>query len=534
LVPSKSFDFKKYSNILVFSITLIPLVLFLFIVWNRITLPFIFEWGESAGVNQINRILSGSRLYGQPSLEFAPLVYTPLYYYLAAGLSKLMNNPLLAGRLISLLSTIGSTGIIGVLIFRETKQALLAWVSAMAFLACFSLSGGFFDLVRVDALFVFSVLITFSVFRNAKTFLEFIFIGLLLAAGFYIKQTFLIVFFPLSVYLVVKHWKLSISTIIGGAAALAFSLILVNLKTESWFFYYIFELPRQHGYSPISAIDFWIGDTLRPLGIMVAASLVFLFSNQVIPRIRPEKQVTSVRKETEGLLMSLNGKLELYGLFLLGAAAAAWITRSSNGGGANNVLVFYAALALTFGLGLDQILETTWIQDRPVNYAFFLVLISVQFVGMVYNPFRFLPTQDEIRLNTELELVIRESGRSVLVPYRSHLAEELLLKPQIHIVNLFELTGYFKGDIQPAGYELVGQIRENICQQAYGLIVFDQPLPWFQDQVDDAYLLDPGQIAAADQTSELLAWQGGAENRYIPRDKYTSDECLGNISQAGD
>jgi hypothetical protein len=239
-------------------------------------------------------------------------------------------------------------------------------------------------------------------------------------------------------------------------------------------------------------------------------------------------------KVTEISEISSNEKLDLYGLFLLGATAAAWITRSSNGGGANNVLVFYAALTLTFGHGLDQILKTKWVKDRPGNYALILLLVSVQFVGLVYNPFRFLPTQDEIRINTALDLEIQESDRPVLIPYRSHLAETLVQRPQIHIVNLFELTGYFKGAIQLAGYDLVGQIRQEICQQAYGLIVLDQSVPWFQDQIADAYMLDPLITAAADRTSELLAWQKGAESRYVPRDEYSSDRCLGNLPQLGD
>jgi 4-amino-4-deoxy-L-arabinose transferase-like glycosyltransferase len=157
----KKFDIRKYSNILVFSISLIPLILFLFIIWNRLALPFVFEWGESAGLNQIYRILSGGDLYDQPTLEFSPLVYTPLYYFLAAGASKVIGNPLFSARLISAISSIASVFLIIWIIQSETKNSLLAWISGMVYLACFALAGGFYDLARVECFFILVFIIGF-------------------------------------------------------------------------------------------------------------------------------------------------------------------------------------------------------------------------------------------------------------------------------------------------------------------------------------------------------------------------------------
>ena len=261
----KKIDIRKYSNILVFSISLIPLILFVFIIWNRLALPFVFEWGESAGLNQIFRILSGGNLYDQPTLGFSPLVYTPLYYFLAAGVSKVIGNPLISARLISAISSIASVALIIWIIQSETKNSLIAWISGMVYLACFALTDGFYDLARVDSLYVLMVLIAFSVIREAKFKTGFFLFGILVVVGFFIKQSFIIVFLPLQIYLLYRDWKFSWIAIAVEAIGISVPLFLINRSSEGWFFYYIFELPKEHGYSIISAVNFWIGDTIRPL-----------------------------------------------------------------------------------------------------------------------------------------------------------------------------------------------------------------------------------------------------------------------------
>ena len=527
MTPLNKIDIKKYSNIFVFSITLIPLILFLFVVWNRISLPFVFEWGESAGVDQINRILAGSKIYTQPALDFAPLVYTPLYYYLAAGVSALIGNSLLSARLVSFVAAILSVILINRLVYKETKNQLIAWISGTAYLSCFALSSGFFDLARVDSVYVLMVLITFIAIQEAKDRLGYLAGGLLLAIGFFIKQSFIIVFFPLLIYLFLERKNQFWLTITAGFAGTVIPVILINRFSDNWFLYYIFELPKEHGYSFVSALNFWIGDTLKPLGLFITFSFLFLFAYKIL-----KGQLIPFSGEN-GIQISYKQSRErwwVYVLFFAGAAAASWITRSSNGGGANNVMVFYAVLAIGLGLGTSLIMTTKWVRENPWNYAFVLLIISIQFIGLFYNPYNFLPKEDEIRASEELGDRVRGSGKQVLIPYQSHLSELYGLEPQIHIASLFELTGYFKGEIQTAGYILVDQIRTNICWQEYGLIVLDQPVPWFDRQLEQAYLQDPATKMIDIEQSELLEWRQGYQRTYIPLMEYNRENCLESIS----
>ena len=527
-------DIKKYSNILVFSISLIPVILFLYIIWNRSGLPFVFEWGESAGVNQINHILKGFKLYGPPSIEFTPLVYTPIYYYLAAGLSFLIGNSIFAARIISIASTLGSVFLIGRIVRNETGNTLIAWISGIFYLACFSLSDGFYDLIRVDSLYILFVLIAFIIVQEAKNRSGYVIFGVLLIIGFFIKQSFLIVFIPLQAYLLIKEFRLSWSGMAVYIVGLAGLLLLINGVSDNWFFYYIFGLPREHGYSLISAFNFWIGDTIRPLGILFVFSLFYLLKSKLISReITPDTKDCSPN-DLAILEAESRHRWWVHILFLAGAGGAAWVTRSSNGGGANNCMLIYAALAISFGLVAGLLFNTKWVKDNQWLYAFITLVITIQFVGLIYNPFNFLPTNDEIKANENIADRIRDADKPVLIPYRSHLSEELDHGPQIHMVNLFELTGYFKGEILPAGIDLVDQIREEVCHQSYGLIILDQPVPWIGKQIDLAYEIELVNKDSDFQQSHLLDWQQWNIGSYLPKDNYDLDGCLGSVSSKKD
>ena len=191
----------------------------------------------------------------------------------------------------------------------------------------------------------------------------------------------------------------------------------------------------------------------------------------------------------------------------------------------------YGALAISFGIGANLVLNSIWVKEKPWAYGFVMLVISLQFIGLVYNPFNFIPTSDEIKLSENISRKIKDSDQQVFIPYRSHLSEELSGRSQIHMVNLFELTGYFKGEIQPEGYELVDQARENICLQKYGLIVLDQPVPWFADQLNEAYYLDVDLAGMEYKGSALLDWQQGISQTYLPLDEYDPDICLGTMAE---
>ncbi len=83
------------------------MALFLVLACIRLRFPYELEWIEGAKIDQMRWILSGKPLYGPPDIHFIPFAYTPLFFYLSAGLMKWMGIGFSAPRLISILSTSG-------------------------------------------------------------------------------------------------------------------------------------------------------------------------------------------------------------------------------------------------------------------------------------------------------------------------------------------------------------------------------------------------------------------------------------------
>ena len=525
---------NEIINLGLFSISLIPVILYLYVIYQRISLPFDLEWGEGAGINQISRILSGEPLYAAPTENFAALVYTPFYYWLSSLLAVIAHEITFAARLISVMASFGSAGIVAWLVHKETGNRMASWLAGVLYLACFALSDGFYDLVRVDSLYVLVLLVSFFFLRASSKPAGKIAAGLAIALGFFIKQSTLIVFFPITLYLVIKNWRTYWTFLLTVLLGVLGPFYWLNARSEGWFNYYIIRLPKEHGYSLVSAVNFWVGDLMGPLGIALGFGLVYLLLRWAKQPGRGKKNVqlskTKDAEETEG--KERRNKFQLFALFSLGAVGAAWATRASNGGGANNAMSAYAAISLLFGLGFNEVGKLIAKDAKTANNYSILVasFVTIQFIGLIYNPFNFLPTAAEVRANEMLIDEIAEIDGLIWAPYRSHLPRLVGKKSSIHAVNLFELTGYFKGTVLPEGNDLVQQIRENVCNQAYGLIVLDQPIPWIDEQLSMAYQQDRKfGFLDGERRSSLLVWQGGLDALFIPRHQYNPDVCLSRI-----
>ena len=527
---------KEIYNLGLFSVSVIPIVLFFFVISQRIMLPFDLEWGEGAGINQIYRTLNGEQLYTAPSLIFAPLVYTPFYYWLSSILSGINNQVILTARMISLFASLGSVGIIAWLVIKETRNQLAGWLAGALYLACFALSDAYYDLIRVDSLYVFLLLLTFLILRISSKRTGITVAGLAIALGFFTKQSTLFVFLPLIAFLMGRFWKSAWPMLPTMMLGIMLPWYLFHVQSGGWFTYYILRLPREHGYSLVSAVDFWVGDLLGPLGIAAGFSLLYILYSLYRNKNKDLRSYGGVLRE-ESLRDDARLQTLYYFLFALGAVGAAWITRTSNGGGANNAMSAYAAVAMLFGLGFNLVnsLVKNSSRDGEIVQAALYGMVVIQFIGLMYNPFNLIPTDQEVMATNQLIAQMEKVEGPIWIPYRSHLPRDAGKAPSIHAVNLFELTGYFKGNVLPEGRELVGQIQEQICYQSYGLIVLDQPIPWVQLQLESAYQRgDPVIGTDKGERSSQLSWQGGFEDIFLPVEDYDLTDCLSAIENDGD
>jgi len=135
---------------------------------TRLPYPFELEWMEGASVVHVQRIMDGQSLYVRPSLDFVPFIYTPLYYHLSSLFAHVTGNGFLPLRLLSFLSSLGCFAFIFMIVHRRTSSLYASFIASGLFAATFRISGAWFDIARVDSLFLFLLLVGIYAFDSPR------------------------------------------------------------------------------------------------------------------------------------------------------------------------------------------------------------------------------------------------------------------------------------------------------------------------------------------------------------------------------
>lgn len=298
----------------------------------RIGYPYELQWMEGGSVDHVARVLRGQPLYVRPSLDFTPFLYTPLYYYLSAGVASLTGIGFMPLRLVSLLASLGCCALIFTLAWREAGQRVAGWVAVGLFAATYRLSSAWFDLARVDSLALCLLLGALYCLRHVRGVHGRMLAGALVVLSFFTKQTMLLSVLPvLCYYGIWDRRSLRVLLPVIGIG-LFVGLGIMHLQTAGWSTYYCLLLPRQHPIEPIKWLSFWGVDLLPHLPIALFGAISLFVGARRLDR--------EARR--------------WHGCMALGLIGSAYIGRLHSGGYVNVVMPAYAAIALLSGLAVAQ------------------------------------------------------------------------------------------------------------------------------------------------------------------------------------
>jgi hypothetical protein len=182
---------------------------------------------------------------------------------------------------------------------------------------------------------------------------------------------------------------------------------------------------------------------------------------------------------------------------------------------------------MLLGFGFAHINKWIKQQDRfrDKGQLFINLMVMTQFIALLYNPLAYIPTPADKQSNQHLLEFMDKTQGEIFIPYRSHLPGFVDKEPHAHVVSIFELVGYFHGEVQPQGITLLDEIRKKISEQEYGAVILDRPLPWFEEELEDMYRpLDEGDFSLEGVRSQVMEWQNGLENIYVPINQAGEDD----------
>ena len=435
----------------------------------RMPYPFELEWAEGGSLAQVNRILAGQKLYVSPSLQFVPYIYPPLYFYLSAAVARLTGPGFLPLRLVSFLASLGSIGIIFLLVRRETGNSFAALLGAGLFAACFRLGGAWFDVARIDSLFLFFLLAALYVLQREPAWGSYTLAGLLLSASFLTKQTALAFAAPLVLYAVIAGRRHALALLATVALVAGLGTWAINAASGGWYYYYAFVLPQQHTIMKSVILNFWRRDLLEALPLASFLAAFYFFA-------------------------SLASHQKRRWLFYLLAAAAmlggSWAARLNLGGARNALFPALAMIAILFALAIQQALEairTLPATQRPALEAYVFFVGLAQFVLLAYNPLPQIPSPRDAQAGWQLVQTIRQLPGDVFIPSHGYLATLAGKSGSAHWMAMGELFAVYGGTETPAGAQLAAEIRQAIRDQRFSAIILDSPWALFQQDIDRYY-----------------------------------------------
>jgi hypothetical protein len=442
-----------------------PLLRFFGIAWARLRYPFELEWMEGGVVDHVRVVLAGRSLYGPPSLDFTPFIYTPGYYYVSALVTKLVGLGFFAPRLVSLLSVAACFVLIAWWVYRETQVAVAGVVAAGLFAATYGESGYWFDVARVDSLFLALLLGGTVLARWGKGTAASLVAGAVLAAAVMTKQVGALLVVPALLYRYRVGWLKGVWTSasflwIGGGAVL-----LLELVSKGWFSFYTWRMPAGHlvEWERLPAeLRTHATMVLVPLGL---ASLAVL-SGWVRPRCWA----------AWGLLASL----------LVLAAGTSLSALLHTGGYVNTLMPIHAAMALCAGLSFARVWQAAGAELLTQTGArlFALAVVWLQLELLSWAPRQDLvPSEADAAAGREMLATIGRTQGPIWMVASGYYPYVVSGAPvTAHGVAMADI---FKSRQEGVKRRLRAQLSEAISSRRYQTIVLDRAVGFLPDDVGE-------------------------------------------------
>ncbi len=416
----------------------------------RVLYPYDLDFIEDGILMTALRVANNQPVFVPPNAEFVPHVYMPLYAWLGGQLFKATGVSFLVLRLLSLAATITTAGLIFFIARRESQSAWTGVICAGLFFGGYQITGFWYELARVDSLFVTLALagLTAGIYaRHSNLGVVGAALGLGLAT--LTKQTGLILGVGLGIYLIiaVRHRAWAYWPAFGLMTCLP--VIALQLGSDGWFLYYTVHIA---GINPITLGRILNFLTVELFGIMGPLSLMMLGAT-----------LLTVRAAGPGGIVRQPWILAIGpAIFISGMG------RASIGGNLNNRMMAYTLLCLAPALLTRSIAHTPWITPRW-SQGVIAGIVLIQFAIGAYNPWRAIPSLQMRRSGDHLIETIAATGGEVLVMMHPTYARLAKKEPSAQIAAMWHAR-------ERGNLPLPPDFATRLEQRYYVLIISDNSL----------------------------------------------------------
>ena len=459
----------RFLKVLIITVGVYFILIYCFVSVTHIRFPFALEWMEGGILDHVQRILMGQRVYGAPALDFSPFIYSPLYFYICAGMSFITGFGFETLRFISFLASVGSLCMIYLLVRRETSNTFAGATAAFFFAATYRISGPYFDMGRVDSLFLFFFLAALYLVKICKTKPLMVLAAFLACASCLTKQSALVLTPVLLLSCLLfqsrSNTALFVLTYLFSYAA---STVCIDIANGGWYWFYVFQLPGQHPLAIERFAYFWTHDILLALPLGVLCALIGLCSGQAM-------------KPTKNRFF--------YMMLAFCMLAFSCMSRLKVGGFTNVLFPAYAVISILFGFSTGSLLQDAHDNQnvkRNLLKAGIYLLCLVQLGMLLYDPRPLIPREKYRTMCERLVVSVSRIKGEVFMPAYGYLGKMAKKNGSIHIAAVDDILLGQTGLVQQ---KLIYDIRKALSEQKYSAIILDRKFTAFNRDIQENYLL---------------------------------------------
>ena len=381
-------------------------------VFARLSYSYDLEWMEGGMLAHAARVAEGLPLYVEPTAEFIPFIYPPMYPWVVGGLS-MMGMPLdyALGRAVSVLGVAVAGAALALAVRREGGGWILGFGGAALFWATYPAAGAFFDLVRNDGLQVGLIAASLVACRSGKIRTA----GLLLTAAFLTKHT-------AALYGLCSLWWLHHHRGLAAAKRFIRWSVVPGLVSTAWltiasdglFWTYVIEVPSAHPF--VAGRFFWTApkELLTALPWMsVLVGLVLMRGRQALGE--------------GGRFWVVHGAMA----FFLSA-----LMRGHHGGYMNVLMPGLWAVALGGALAVNELrLRHPSIVLRVTTS----VVVAWQLWSAQWQPSRYTPTEADVAAGDAVVERLREIDGPILAPWQPWMPVQAGHSGSVALIALWDI-----------------------------------------------------------------------------------------------